>query len=75
MAPTKGPFYYLVAIVTVFDDDLLAAVVMVPPSVPTVVAVHPHFSAGAAKFLLDDDFVCARRGNEGNGDKSGKNKS
>ena len=74
MAPVKGPSY-LVAIVTAFDDDLLGGVVMVPASVPTMVAVHPHFSAGAAILFLDDDFICACGCNEGNGDKSGNNES
>jgi hypothetical protein len=74
MAPIKGPSS-LVAVVTAFDDDLLAAVVMVPASVPIMVAVHPHFSAGAAILLLDYNLICACGGNEGNGDKSGNNES
>jgi hypothetical protein len=74
MAPVKGPFY-LVAVVTLFDDDFLATVVVVPASVPTMVAVHPHLSARTAILLLDDDLICACGGNEGNGDKSGNNES
>ena len=60
---------------TAFDDDLLGGVVMVPASMPTMVAVHPHFSAGAAILLLDDDLIGACVSNEGNGDKSGNNES
>jgi hypothetical protein len=58
MAPVKGPVD-LVAVVTAMDDALLA-IVMVRGAVPTIVSVHPQFSAGAIIIrLLDDDFICA----------------
>jgi hypothetical protein len=74
MAPVKGPFYLVVVAVTALDDDGLAATMM-PAPVHAMVAMHPHFSAGAVVLLLDDRGLCACRGHERKGGKSGDNES
>jgi hypothetical protein len=52
MAPVKGPSYLVaVVVVTVFDDDFLAATIMIPAAVPAPIMVT-ELSARAAEFSM-----------------------
>jgi hypothetical protein len=51
-APVKGPSYLVaVVVVTVFDDDFLAAAIVVPAAVPAPIMVT-KLSARAAEFPM-----------------------
>jgi hypothetical protein len=73
MAPVKGPVD-LVAVVTAFDDELLA-IVMVRGAVPTIVSVHPQFSAGPSSYVFLMTTLSALAGAKKAADESGDSKS